>query len=391
MAPSLDLLSPELRLLYAVAGERVSDEEILDLLARDLDWGIVGWVAERSRAAPALWDRLRSLDGDHLPEGAKAVQQQAMVVEFLMLHLERRLDECLHILQNEGIETLLLKGAGLGKTLYGSFVERPMADVDLLVRPDVGVRAFRVLEDAGWREDEDVPFHDIYESQHHHLPPLRDPAGTGMAVEIHTRLFPGSHPFRLTAERVWERAEPVSGYEMVLVPSLGHQIVHLAIHFAWSHMMSGFTGWRTFRDLHHFYAADALDWEDVAASAEVALAATCCYWMLRLARSLTALDVPQAVLDQLAPPGGRRRLDMLERAFVLGLSPIGLESPSVRLARHAWSLGIRPGWSGHVGAKPWEMSDSFAPAQPTGTRLSHQLRQIPVWGRYLRAVLGTGT
>src|SRR4051794_19301697 len=54
-------------------------------------------------------------------------------------------------LQESGIEVMLLKGAALATLYYGSEAERPMADVDILVRPADAARAFDQLGQAGWR------------------------------------------------------------------------------------------------------------------------------------------------------------------------------------------------------------------------------------------------
>ena len=102
-----------------------------------------------------------------------------------MLHLEQLLAGALDTLARENIEVVLLKGAGLAATVYGSFTARPMYDVDMLLRPDDAPHAWNALRRAGWVHDEEECPPEFYAS-HYHLPPLDDAQGTGLAVELHS-------------------------------------------------------------------------------------------------------------------------------------------------------------------------------------------------------------
>ena len=379
---TLDALSPEQRLLYAAARSELPVDELRTLVSPELRWGPLVWLAEMCRATPVLWMHLKRLGDADLPPEARALQHAAMVSEFRMRHLESRLDQCLDILEADGIPVMLLKGAGLAKTVYESFVDRPMSDLDILVPEAETRRAWDALRQAGWAPAEDASgdLEAFYEAEHHHLPPLYDPDGTDTAIEVHRQIFPGSHPFGLNAAALWDEAGPLPGRPTVLLPSPAHQIIHLAIHFAWSHMMGHFAGWRTFRDVAHLMRVHPLDWEGVVARAREARATTSTYWTLRLARSLIGLDVPDSALGGLRPPLAGLH-GALERSYAMGMLPGSRGNPSVALARHLWTLGMRPGWSGHRGVKPWDFSEPFAaPAQTGWSRLSHQIQQAPAWG-----------
>ncbi len=390
--PTASVLTPEQRLLYAVAREDLTADRLAALITDDLQWGPLVWLAEMCRATPVLWGHLKRLDPSLLPPEAEALQHASMVSEFRMRHLERRLDQCIGLLEGAGIPVMLLKGAGLAKTVYDSFVERPMSDLDILVPSAQAQRAWETLREAGWHPAEDDDLEEVYQEQHHHLPPIYDPDGTETAVEIHRRLFPGTHPFGLDAEDFWQAAQPLPGRESVLIPAPHHQIVHLAIHFAWSHMMGQFAAWRTFRDIGRLMRAHAMDWDSVVEDSRAARATTSTYWTLRLGRGLVGLDVPDRTLLALAPPL-KAIHGVLERSYALGMLPWGRKSnPSVSLARRLWSLGVRPRWSGHDGVKPWEVSEPFTgPARSSWERMAHQVRQIPAWGTYLRALLLPGS
>ena len=64
------------------------------------------------------------------------------------------------ILQNfrqAGIETILLKGAALSLLYYRSSALRPMADIDLLIKPEDFRAASNILEKIGWRTNIENP------------------------------------------------------------------------------------------------------------------------------------------------------------------------------------------------------------------------------------------
>ena len=145
---SLASLSPEAQLLLLTAGGEKNDQAIRALLARPVDWPKLTWLSEQERATPVLWRRLSAIAS--LPEAAQPLHRMAMVSEFRMSHLESRLLAALDTLTEAEIEPVLLKGAALALTVYGSFVARPMSDVDLLVPREHVLRARDALLSASW-------------------------------------------------------------------------------------------------------------------------------------------------------------------------------------------------------------------------------------------------
>src|SRR5439155_1079046 len=126
------------------------------------------------RATLIVWQRLQRLGADRLPlEVATAWRKLAMVYEFDSLRLEQRLHEAVEVLATRGIEVMLLKGSTLAYTTYGSFADRPMGDVDLLVRPEQAREAWLALQTRGWSWPAAQWPAERY-SRHQHLPPLVD-------------------------------------------------------------------------------------------------------------------------------------------------------------------------------------------------------------------------
>jgi hypothetical protein len=382
---SLASLSPEAQLLLLTAGGEKNDPAIRALLAQPLDWAKVAWLAEQERASPVLWRRLSAIAP--LPEAAQPLHRMSMVSEFRMAHLEARLLSALDTLQDADIEPVLLKGAALALTVYGSFVARPMSDVDLLVPRDEVKGAHDALIASGWTEGIDnTP--EFYQG-HHHLQPLIDSQGTGTSLELHTSLFFEGHPFALTSDDIRRRAEKVVvGGRTALVPSVHDQLLHLCLHFAWSHMMA--TGaWRAFRDLDALLRTDRVNWKEFTQLALDARGGSACYWTFRLARAVAGIQVPTWVERALMPPEPEFALRRLEQHFTYDLLPTENITPSLWLSYTMWRAGLRPRWSGHGRVRPWDRADELLAAERPGRfkRLVMHIRNARSWSRYARLVL----
>lgn len=393
---SATLLRPEAEVVFRAAGGGANDARLRTLIDGGLDWPRVVELAQAERGLPIVWARLAALGGRAAAptELAASLDRITMVQSFRALADKDRGDAALDALAEAGIETVLLKGAALGYAAYASFDQRPMGDVDVLVAPADADRAYETLVARGWARVPVATEESVYD-EHHHLPPLYDPA-TKLVIELHTRLFPADRPFPLTGDDIRRASRLVSAQgRVVRVPSVTHLVLHACLHFAWSHQMSS-AAWRTFRDLEALQSAGGLDWADVIAESERVRGATCCYWALRLWRAVAGGDVPDEVLSRLAPPRGEAALARLERHFVLGL-PAETDVSSVRLNHAAWDAAVLPEASGHGAVRPWDADDDFVPAPVPGVdaapptaweKVRRHASSVSAWMRYSRLVLG---
>jgi hypothetical protein len=389
-------LPAEARLLFLTAGGSGADAEFQSLLAPDLDWEVVGWLAEKEKALLALSRRLAAVGAERLPLDIRVLlQRRGMVAEFMQLQLKQRLDNVIVALGRAGIEVMLLKGAAMVQTTYGSFEHRPMTDLDLLVHPDAVHEARRLLNAEGWvlPARYDTPACEDFYNGHYHLAPLQEAQGAGIRVELHTDLFVPGHPFRLTPADLWgeARSTEVAG-QRVYVPATMHQLLHLCLHFAWSHMMrSG--AWRTTRDIEALVASGGVDWDTFVRVARDSNATTAAFWTLRLVRVLADVAVPPDVIAALRPPTPTWIVDRLERHFLAGLLPPTANCPSVRLGHLLWEAGVRPRWSRHGPVRPWsrqvEAQAAFRPeeAMTEASKLKSHVRNRAAWRSYLQIVL----
>ena len=380
-------LSTTAQLLLLTAAAQPDDAAIRRLLTDGVDWRELYNLAEHVRAAPIIVRHLGHLVTSAPDSGYQNLRQLATSSVMRMLQFEQLLHNTLRDLEQQGIEVMLLKGAGLAYTAYSSFPDRPMADLDLLVQPDKAERAWSHLQAGDWTWPEARWAAGNYTS-HQHLPPLIQEPG-GFKLELHTDLLPGGHPFKISANTLWESARRVPTNGRVLtVPRPLHQLWHVCVHFVWQHGM-GQGSWRALRDSAAIVRRGDVAWPEFVDLARETRAETCCYWMLRLARRLAAADVPDHVLVALRPRVPEYLIEQLERHYVVSLFPSVLGCPSVWLTRRLWEAGIRPGASGHGRMRPWHVSERFAngvlPQEPESRRrtLWAKLGKIGGWAAYV--------
>lgn len=291
-------LSPEASLVYASAGPPEADERMQRILDDPVRWDRVAWLAIRERAAPVLWRRVRRLGAVIPPQIAEELRRNVMVGEFAANRLGVRLDDTVKALEAGGVEVVPLKGAALVLGGYVAARDRPMGDIDLLIRHEDAVRSREAAEAAGW---EQPSVYDESDYQlHHHLAPLTDHVGD-MRLELHTDLFPGRHTLGGFTRSLRERANGLGS--AARIPTATDMVFHLALHFAWSHMAM-FGTWRTFQDLRQLQISEAIDWGDLLRLVREYGGKRCCYWTLRLAHDVAAVPVPTEVLSELQPLGG---------------------------------------------------------------------------------------
>ncbi|MBC7174256.1 MAG: nucleotidyltransferase family protein, partial [Polyangiaceae bacterium] len=102
---------------------------------------------------------------------------------------------CARALDARGIPVMALKGAALHALIYEDPADRPLSDVDLLVRPRDHARAIVALESIGFRPV--APTTSWATSLVASDQPL--------SVDLHRRLFP-TGLFRLRVEELFARA-----------------------------------------------------------------------------------------------------------------------------------------------------------------------------------------
>jgi hypothetical protein len=362
---------------------RPNDAAIRRVVSEGVDWSQLVALTRHEKAASIVLRHLDRVDG----AGISDLRQLATMFVMQMLRLEHLLHQTLDTLAQSGIEAMLLKGAGLAYTAYPSFADRPMGDLDVLIRPGHAQRAWEIMQAHGWTFPEE--YRDHHYAGHQHLPPLWHGSPT-FRLEIHDALLPGENPFRISSNELWSRAvrRTVNG-RTVTTPYATHQLWHVCVHFAWSHEMQ-WGAWRALRDCAAIVQRGGFDWAEFTDLARESRAATCCFWTLRLARRLVGADVPDTVLASLRPRYPEFIVERLERHFGSNLFPSRTRCPTLWLGRRLWEAGISPRSSGHGAARPWHVGERWGigaeslEAKGPGSRdVARSLERIRACVKYL--------
>lgn len=147
-----------------------------------------------------------------------------------MMHLLERIAGKFNEIE---IPLMVLKGAALNLTVYDGPEQRPMADLDLMVRVEDLEGACTALENLGglrsptqFREDFFPRFH--YELEYN--------VGTiyPVKIDLHVRPFrPLRYSQLVPRAAFWERAKAVRiGLATILIPSVEDMLIHLTTHAA---------------------------------------------------------------------------------------------------------------------------------------------------------------
>lgn len=105
------------------------------------------------------------------------------------LLLRRELLATTQLLSGAAIHPVALKGPWLAWHAYPEPAQRPMRDLDLLVRREEALPAWRLLRAAGYAATDRDPDPESVHG-HKHLPPLVSPGG--VAIELHARCWEDS-------------------------------------------------------------------------------------------------------------------------------------------------------------------------------------------------------
>lgn len=195
------------------------------------DWERFLALAEHHRLYPVVADRLRregvKLDPDVLQRLRSMSDRNAL----RMLQLTAEMIEVSKLLSAGGVRSIMLKGPVLAQRLYGGLHLRTSKDLDLLVPENQIDSAEKILQNRGYKLDDQIPrIIDDLRWKTHHVS-LSSPAN-GIQIELHWRLNPDTVR-ESTFDELWGRRSIValSGYK---VDGLGNEdlFVYLISHGA---------------------------------------------------------------------------------------------------------------------------------------------------------------
>lgn len=174
-----------------------------------------------------------------------------------LMHLLERIAAAFN---RAGLPLMVLKGAALSLTIYRRPHERPMDDLDLLIRPEHLEQANALLEGLGCLHGQPLVREDFfpryyYETEYHvgQIYPIK--------IDLHVRPWRPLRYARLVPPNaLWNHADTVRiGRATVLIPSTEDMLIHLATHCA----VHGHSRKRWLEDLVRWSAAreTRINWE----------------------------------------------------------------------------------------------------------------------------------
>ena len=144
-------------MLRAACSEVASRQDLVDLLAKPVDWRILFDLANHHGVQPLLYQRLSSTAGFVPADEMRALEQsyQTNLHKAMLLSLE--LIRIYDRLSASGIEVLAYKGLALAETVYGDVALRRAGDIDLLIRASDFSRICDEVRELGYTPHAALP------------------------------------------------------------------------------------------------------------------------------------------------------------------------------------------------------------------------------------------
>lgn len=269
-----------------------------------LDWAAVLDLARVHAVSPLLYWRLEREGQSKRPEDGVPLEVRGeLESDFYTtaareLMAERQLAEILGLMAQDGISTLVIKGAAVG-AYYPDPALRPFGDLDLLVPQAQMQQAEEVLSRLGYSASVSQAWWSDY---HYHLPPMVRDEGS-LAVEVHWRLDHQDAVGRLPTEDLWARAVP---WTIADQPTLRLDAVDTALHLCFHAVVQhrARLGLRPLCDLAQVTDGWGQDqWGALVRRTEGYGLVRPVYLMLALLEQVLGLAVPARVMAALAPVG----------------------------------------------------------------------------------------
>lgn len=275
--------------------QQLARQQLLTLLGQppvtlpestEQEWTTLLDMASQHRLLPLLQWQLKHEDvRDSIP--AAVHERLAAAGQRSTLRCLRQgaaLRQVTQLLDEAGIESLVLKGAYLAFYVYPAAGLRPMRDLDILVPYAQALRAFECLQQAGFVQSEQSKGHARdWLDKHWHLPPLID--GHGVCIEVHSSVFTTDiHDAYLSHAQLRARAieAQAPGAPTMRVLSPTDQLLHLIVHAVYQHQLDN--GPLIISDIAMLLKKHSIDWPLFWRLAEHGGYSKGCYLLLEMTR-----------------------------------------------------------------------------------------------------------
>jgi len=296
------------------------------LVHHGVNWDTLQAAARRHHLLPLLYERLAQIGGDRIPADVIAHLRGAYYTNLLRnQRLGAELAEVVAALAGAGVQVIVLKGGALAWTVYANPAQRPMVDLDLLLRPGDMDAADAVLESLGFHLPASLPARMV---------PYQKRFGTGLEwrrsrggrttyLDVQQYLVGVDwcrDSFPVEAGALWAAVRPLvldgtPAWQLSAEDTLINLCLHPPLHHGYSCPLIGYV------DMDRVITAPngALSWPRLIERAGHFGVRTVVYYGLRCARDLLGTPLPPEVLDALQPGS-------LQLRILGGLAPLGREA-----------------------------------------------------------------
>lgn len=171
----------------------------------------------------------------HLPDEARdpAAWQPRSATGVRNFRMMRLLERIATRFSEACVPLMILKGGALHLTLCPSLDDRPMDDLDLMVRPEHASHAIALLKSLGGTPSHALVREDFFPTFHYETG-FTIGAIHPIKIDLHVRPFRTLRYARTVPdEAFWSRAKAVQlGETEILVPDAADMVIHLATHAA---------------------------------------------------------------------------------------------------------------------------------------------------------------
>lgn len=249
----------------------------------------------------SVYCNLNKISHDHLiPSGFMEKLRRtyyANTARNMVLYSE--LERVLKHFKNEGIKTIVLKGAVLAETVYSSIALRSMRDIDLLIHKRDLDKAEKKLLELGYILNEHYGPGEWYREKHHHLAPFFNPNKIA-TIEVHNDIISPSNPFATNIDDFWQRAQSAKiANSDVLILSPEDLILHLSLHISYHDRFAGrIRGLFDISEVVRHYQ-EKINWNQITTEIYKYNIGKFVYYPLYFAKELLDADIPSDVLAEL--------------------------------------------------------------------------------------------
>lgn len=278
------------------------DESGIERLTND-QWEELVTVAGYQRVRPLLHQRLFETGKWQLAPDAswQRLGDECRAIAMRKIRAHAELAAILTSLNGAGIQAILLKGAHLGPLIYKNVALREMNDLDIMVRRDHIAESVALVTALGYEGLREFSVTSDIRTSHHVTRLIKQ----GVAgVELHWNITAPQTETSIDPASLWQRAEPIVMHgQDTLGLSPADLVLHLCFHAAFQHNFE--FGLRPSLDVAHTIAHSSrqLDWETVRQTAELRGWSRGVALALQLARDFVGAEVPEHVIQEMAPLG----------------------------------------------------------------------------------------